>query len=123
MLSSIFEKTDPVDRSGQDLWPAIALARLIVCRLEDMNIRVSWEKVSSRQNLARHSALAEVRYRRKCGWRLLEDLWQLPLCEAFQGVFQSVATNCRNPSMHLPPLSFSDEVSRALDGLVADQLN
>ena len=117
-IKHVFEKTDPVDRSGQDLWPAIALARLIVCRLEDMNIRVSWEKVSSRQNLAHHLALAELRYRRERGWRPFDDSWLPPLCEAFQEVFQSVATNRSNPGMDLPPFSFSDEVLSALDSLV-----
>ena len=33
-IKHVFGMLDPVGRRGQDLWPAIALARLLVCRLE-----------------------------------------------------------------------------------------
>ena len=112
-----------MDRSGQEVWPAIALARRILDVLDDEDISVSAEKVSSskvssRENLAPHLARSEMQYRRAGGWLPDEDLW--PYDAAFKTVFQCVSRNASYPMLDLPPFFFSKEVLRACNALYLD---
>ena len=102
-------------RSGQELWPAIALARRILDVLGDEDISVSAEKVSSRENQASQLSRSEIQYRRAGGWRSDEDRWLYH--PAFKSVFQWVARNCSYPMLDLPPFYFSEEVLRACSDL------
>ena len=115
-IEHVFNGADPVDRSGQEVWPALALARRIVYVLEDLNISVSAEMVSSRQNLASQLARSEIQYLRAGGWRSDEDRWLYH--PAFKTVFQCVARNCSYPMLDLgPSFYFSEEVLGACSDL------
>ena len=99
-----------MDRSGQEVWPAIALARRILDVLGDEDISVSAEKVSSRENQASQLSRSEIQYRRAGGWRSDEDRWLYH--PAFKSVFQWVARNCSYPMLDLLPFYISGEVLR-----------
>ena len=115
-IKHVFQRVNPVDRSGQEVWPAIALARRIVSLLEVLNISVSAESMSSRENVAPHSDRQEIEYRQAGDWLPDEDRW--PYDAAFKTVFHCVARNCSYPMLDLPPFYFSEEVLRAFASLV-----
>ena len=116
-IKHVFHGVDPVDRIGQEVWPAIALARRIAYVLGDLGISVSAEKVSSRENVSPHLARAEMEYRCAGGWLPDEDRW--PCDAAFKTVFQCVSRNSSYPMLDLPPFYF-EEVLRACNDLYVE---
>ena len=109
-LEHVFEDTDPVERSGRDLWPGIILARELLIRLRRTGVSVYAEKVMSRKNLAHVIAYQEQKYRRESGWVVEEDEWPCPLRESFKEVFSAMVWNRTHPHLVAPPFCLSEAV-------------
>ena len=119
-LEHVFEDTDPVDRSGRDLWPGIILARELLIRLRRTGVSVFAGKVMSRQNLAHVIAYQEQKYRRESGWVVEEDEWPYPLPESFKEVFSAMVWNRTQQHPVAPPFCLSEVVLADLRAIFRD---
>ena len=117
VIEHVFKGANPVDGTGQVVWPAIWLARLLIGVAEDFGISVSVEEVPFRENPAPRQARDEIEYRRGRGWSD-EDRWFYDA--AFKSVFLCVSRNCGCAMLDLPPFFGSDEVSRACNDFYLD---
>ena len=117
VIEHVFKGANPVDRSGQVVWPAIWLARSLLSVAQAFGISVSAEEVSFRENPAPRQARDEIEYRRGRGWSD-EDRWLYDA--AFKSVFLCVSRNCSNPTLDLPHFDFSRDVKCAFNELVLD---
>ena len=116
-IEHVFKGVNPVDSSGQKVWPAIALARRLLSIAEDFGISVSVEEVSP-LSVSVASAFQEIEYRRARGWLPGEDRWFYDA--AFKSVFWCVCRNCSYPTLDLPPFHFSKGVLRACNDFFLD---
>ena len=116
-IEYVFNGGNPVDSSGQKVWPAIALARRLLSIAEDFGSSVSVEEVSS-PSVSVASAFQEIEYRRVRGWLPGDDRWFYDA--AFKSVFLCVSRNCSYPTLELPPLYFSKGVLRACSDFFLD---
>ena len=119
-LEHVFEDTDPVERSGRDLWPGIILARGLLERLRRTGVSVLAEKVMSYQNLAHVIAYEEQKYRRESGWVVEEDEWPWPLRESFKEVFSAMVWNRTHPRLAPAPFRLSPAVLADLRAIFRD---
>ena len=109
-IEHVFKGVNPVDSSGQKVWPAIALVRLLLSIAEDFGITIFVEEVSP-LSVSVASARQEIEYRRAHGWLPGEDRWFYDA--AFKSVFLCVSRNCSCPALDLPPFHFSRGVLSA----------